>query len=111
MRTRCSLTASSVAWSMMCLFGAGCVEQSPVAAWKKGDIIRDIHRVSVPTSWKAPAVEIYAGVWKGPLRLKITNGPHDAENRVRVATVSTDQPQQGAPGSIDKKRLVATRIK
>ena len=82
----------------------------PVASWKKGDIIRDIHKVSVPASWKAPAVEFYTGIWKGPLRLKITNGPHDAENRVKVASVPTDataSPVMPAQG----KRLVATKVK
>jgi hypothetical protein len=77
----------------------------PVHSWKKGDIIRDIHRVSVPASWRAPTVEIYVGIWKGPLRLKVTSGPHDAENRVMVAKlpVAVKAPEQ--------KKLVARKVK
>ena len=37
----------------------------PVPAWKKGEIVRDIHRVSVPAGWKALSVEVYTGIWKG----------------------------------------------
>jgi hypothetical protein len=78
----------------------------PVHAWKKGDIIRDTHRVSVPQTWRAPQVEIYAGLWKGPLRLKVTSGPHDAENRVLVAKLPVAGQKPPEP-----KRLVARRIK
>ena len=77
----------------------------PVHSWKKGEIIRDIHRVSVPATWKAPTVEIYAGLWKGPLRLKVTNGPHDAENRILCAKLPTNVK---AP---EPKKIVARKIK
>ncbi len=46
----------------------------PVSLWKKGEIIRDIHRVSVPQSWPGNEVDIYVGAWKGPLRLKVGEG-------------------------------------
>ena len=54
----------------------------PLALWKKGEIIRDSHRVSVPQSWPSNQLEIYVGAWKGPLRMKTTKGPHDSENRI-----------------------------
>ncbi len=78
----------------------------PVHSWKKGDIIRDIHRVSVPGGWKAPFVEIYAGLWKGPLRLKVTSGPHDAENRVKCAVLPT-----AATKPAEAKKIVAKKVK
>ena len=77
----------------------------PVSVWKKGEIIRDTHRVSVPAGWKAPTVEIYTGLWKGPLRLKVTSGPHDPENRVLCAKLSTDVTPP-AP-----KKVVARKVK
>ena len=82
----------------------------PVAAWKKGDILRDVHRVSVPQGWKGSAVEIYAGLWKGALRMKITNGPKDTENRVKIASIPTET--QAAPvAPPPAKRIVATKVK
>ena len=76
----------------------------PVPAWKKGEIIRDIHRVSVAGDWKFPAVEVYTGLWKKELRLKVVSGPKDGENRVLAARLPTDV----APPQ--PKRLVATRV-
>jgi hypothetical protein len=77
----------------------------PVHSWKKGDIIRDIHRVSVPGTWKADAVEIYVGLWKGPLRLKVTSGPHDTENRILAAKLKTSITPP------EPKKIVAKKIK
>jgi hypothetical protein len=78
----------------------------PVALWKKGEIIRDIHRASVPATWRAPQVEVYTGIWKGGQRLKVTSGPSDSENRILVARIPTSAAAAPAP-----KRLVAWRIK
>ena len=80
----------------------------PVAVWKKGDIIRDIHRVSVPATWTAPAVEIYTGLWKGKVRLKTTAGPHDADNRVKVAVLPVEVT---AAAPVVARRIVATKVK
>lgn len=77
----------------------------PVSVWKKGDIIRDVHKVSVPANWPSPSVEIYTGLWKGPLRMKVTSGPRDAENRIFVARLATTV---AAPPPA--KRIVATRV-
>jgi hypothetical protein len=79
----------------------------PLHSWKKGEIIRDIHRVSVPANWKASAVEIYTGVWKGALRMKVASGPHDSENRVFCAKL----PTEGTPTVTPAKRIVATQVK
>jgi hypothetical protein len=79
----------------------------PLSLWKKGEIIRDIHRVSIPPSWPSDTLELYVGAWKGPLRLKITSGPHDTENRVVVAKL----PVVGASPDAGKKRLIARKVK
>jgi hypothetical protein len=79
----------------------------PVSLWKKGEIIRDTHRLSVPQSWPGNEVDIYVGAWKGPLRLKVTKGPHDSENRVVAAKL----PVQSGAGPVEKKRLVARKVK
>ena len=79
----------------------------PLSLWKKGEIIRDIHRVSIPTSWPSDTVELYVGAWKGPLRLKVTSGPHDDENRVIVTKLKVVGALKEAP----KKRIVATKVK
>lgn len=79
----------------------------PLTLWKKGEIIRDIHRVSVPTSWPGSEVDIYVGAWKGPLRMKVTKGPHDNENRVLAVKL----PVQAATGPVVNKRLVARKVR
>jgi hypothetical protein len=79
----------------------------PVSLWKKGEIIRDIHRVSVPQSWPGSEVDIYVGAWKGPLRLKVTKGPKDNQNRVLAVKLPV---QSGTPPS-ERKRLIVKKVK
>ncbi len=78
----------------------------PLHVWKKGEIIKDVHRVSVPAAWPSGAVEIYVGLWKGPLRMKITSGPHDAENRVFAVKLPTETAKK-----VERKRMVARHVK
>jgi hypothetical protein len=78
----------------------------PLHVWKKGEIIRDVHRVSVPANWPGNAVEIYVGAWKGPLRLKVVKGPHDSENRVVAVKLPTESARQ-----VERKKLVARHVK
>ncbi|MSP60544.1 MAG: hypothetical protein EXR72_09435 [Myxococcales bacterium] len=80
----------------------------PIHSWKKGDIIRDAHRVSVQGTWKSPTVEIYAGLWKGPLRLKVTSGPKDGENRVMCGKLPVSVSNAPPPPA---KKLVARKVK
>jgi Carbohydrate family 9 binding domain-like len=78
----------------------------PVRVWKAGEIIRDQHRVSVPQAWNASAVEIYVGLWKGPVRMKVTKGAHDAENRVLAVKLPTEQSQK-----VERRKLITRHIK
>jgi hypothetical protein len=78
----------------------------PLHIWKKGEIIRDIHRVSVPATWPGNAVEIYVGAWKGPLRMKVTKGPKDSENRILAVKLPI-----AANKEIDRKKIVARKVK
>jgi hypothetical protein len=80
----------------------------PMALWKKDEIIRDIHRVTLPASWPSNTVEIYVGGWKGAERMKVVSGPKDAENRVLAARLPV---QAAQPKVIERKKIVARRVK
>jgi hypothetical protein len=81
----------------------------PVAYWKAGEIVRDVHRVTLPTGWTSPRAEIYTGVFKGNLRLKVTKGPQDGQNR--VLAVSLPVTLTAAPASQPAlKRYVARKV-
>jgi hypothetical protein len=66
----------------------------PVGAWRTGAIVREAHRVALPASWRADAVEVYVlvekvdaeGIRVGP-RMKVKAGAHDDEGRVLAATI------------------------
>jgi hypothetical protein len=77
----------------------------PATRWKPGEIIRDQHSVTLPGSWKEPKVMVYAGLWKGKLRMKI-KGPQDDENRILAATIPVGA---AAVKPTPKKRLLAWR--
>ena len=78
----------------------------PVRIWKKGEIIRDIQKMTVPQSWPSNGLEVYVGLWKGPQRLKVVKGPNDGENRVLSVKLPVDR-----GGEQERKSLVARRVK
>lgn len=92
----------------------------PIPMWKKGEIIRDIHRVSVPQGWTADKLHLYIGIWKGQARFKVESGTQDGQNRVQAAILpvsgvagpaasgsSASAPSDDAAGL---KRLIARRL-
>src|SRR5262245_25023725 len=90
----------------------------PVSQWKAGEILRDVYKVALPPNFDSPDVSIYTGLWKGPLRMKVTSGPSDGENRVLLAklpvkgTGGVSGPLQSTPpGSSGRKRYVARKVK
>ncbi|MCA9667322.1 MAG: carbohydrate-binding family 9-like protein [Myxococcales bacterium] len=61
----------------------------PARFWKPGEIIQDVHPVTLPRRWSSPKVQVFTGLWKGKLRMK-PSGPKDKENRVIAATIDVD---------------------
>ena len=59
----------------------------PPGRWKKGEVLKDPQRIELPADWKSPTATFYLGLWLGPHRLQITEGPNDGDNRARVLTV------------------------
>jgi hypothetical protein len=82
----------------------------PVAHWKAGDIIRDIHRITLPANWASPRAEIYTGIWKGNLRLKVKAGAQDGQNRVLAVSLPVTAAPASAPAP-RLKRYVAMKVK
>ncbi|HJZ83626.1 MAG TPA: carbohydrate-binding family 9-like protein [Polyangia bacterium] len=88
----------------------------PVTQWKPGEILRDIYKISLPGNWQGNEVNIYTGLWKGPLRMKVTTGPQDGDNRVLLAKLPVRSTGAGAapvssgpvPG---RKRYLARKVK
>lgn len=62
----------------------------PTANWLPGEYVRDLTEVDVPLmTTPAGTYQIYMGFWPGGegRRLKITQGPNDGADRVRVGTI------------------------
>jgi hypothetical protein len=75
----------------------------PVASWKAGDIIRDVHTVRIPGNWSSPVVEVYVGLWRGAQRMAINSGAHDGEGRVLAASI----PARAANAAEPRRRYLA----
>jgi hypothetical protein len=56
----------------------------PPAFWKKGQIIKDVQEVLIPADWNSPIAVFYIGVWLGPHRLQVIEGPQDGTNRIEA---------------------------
>jgi hypothetical protein len=87
----------------------------PVSQWKVGEILRDVYKVSLPPNWESPEVQIYTGLWKGPMRMKVVSGASDGENRVLLVKLPVKKGAGGfaspAPSGAARKRYVARRVK
>jgi hypothetical protein len=78
----------------------------PATKWQPGEIIRDEHKVTLPSDYKESTVMVMTGLWKGKLRMKI-KGPQDKENRILAATL----PVSGAPTKPPPKPRRLTAVK
>ena len=80
----------------------------PVTLWKAGEIVRDIHTVTLPGNWKSDKVSVFTGLWKPKnLRMKI-KGPQDDESRIIAATIPVTGVKKVAATPI--KRLIALKV-
>ena len=80
----------------------------PVAAWKVGDIVRDVHLIRLPATWTSPTVDVYVGMWRaGGGRMPVKSGPQDAEGRVRAASLPVTA---AATKALPRKRYVARMV-
>ena len=76
----------------------------PAAKWQPGEIIRDEHKVTLPSNYREPKVLVMTGLWRGKLRMRV-KGPQDKENRILAATL----PLAGAKPLPPLRNLVAVR--
>lgn len=89
--------------------GAGLVRDLyQPGAWKAGEYIRDRQVITLPADWGTSTAVVYVGLWNGPHRLRITDGPSDGDNRGRAATIRTGgTPAAEAPSVPDVPSLMA----
>src|SRR5262249_16708230 len=69
-------------------------ELYPPGKWKAGEYIKDVQTINLPADWGSPQATLFVGLWNGPHRLHITQGPNDGEDCVRALSVPT---QSGSP--------------
>jgi hypothetical protein len=72
----------------------------PLRQLKKGQIVKDVQRVTVPADFTGGEAKLYWGLWRGEYRLKIKNPdavPHDDEGRVVLATVQVKGARPSLP--------------
>lgn len=60
----------------------------PTRNWKKGDLVRDQHRINVKRTISAARFTFYAGLYRGSTRMKIKSGAKDKENRARLGYIN-----------------------
>jgi hypothetical protein len=82
----------------------------PVSQWKTGEVLRDIYRMSLPANWEGGEVSLYTGLWKGPLRMKVTSGPQDGDNRVLLVKLPVKGAVASGPQPV-RRRYVARKVK
>jgi hypothetical protein len=80
----------------------------PPGRWKAGEYIRDVQRMTLPADWNSNEATIYLGLWNGPHRLQVTDGPSDGDNRARalrldVAASTAPTPEPALPSLVVRK--------
>src|SRR6188508_3121665 len=64
----------------------GASQTFPPGDWAVGKIYVDEQSFTIPDEARGEQLDVVVGIWKGEQRLKVVEGPHDAENRAKVAT-------------------------
>lgn len=59
----------------------------PPAEWQRGDVLVDAFTVVVPRGFPAERLELYAGLYEGKRRWSVSEGEHDGDDRVLIATL------------------------
>jgi hypothetical protein len=79
--------------------------------WEKGQYIQDVQELVLPSDWASPGATLHVGLWNGPHRLRVTEGPHDGDNRIRAFSVKTEAApaSQGAKEAPQVPTLRAAR--
>ncbi|MCA9540212.1 MAG: glycosyltransferase family 39 protein [Myxococcales bacterium] len=59
----------------------------PTRDWHEGDLVRDDHQLVVKRTITPATFTVYAGLYRGGDRMKITSGPKDNENRAKLGSL------------------------
>ncbi|MEM9191983.1 MAG: carbohydrate-binding family 9-like protein [Myxococcota bacterium] len=82
--------------------------------WKAGEYVRDAQPVTLPDDWNSGKVNFFIGLWNGPARLRITDGPNDGDNRARIPSLdvgggtTAEAPEQPARPDVPTLRASLT---
>jgi hypothetical protein len=79
----------------------------PEETWARGEYLRDVQEITLPSTWNSPKLRFYMGFWNGPHRLHVTQGTHDADNRARALELTVLESDQVG----ELPRLVARRLR
>lgn len=80
------------------------------APWRRGDVLVDAFTVVVPRGYPSERLLLHAGLYEGKQRWSVTEGEHDGDDRVLIATLPV---KGGGPSELRmtaKKRQGALRI-
>lgn len=77
----------------------------PPSEWRKGDVLVDVFTVAIPRNYPADRLTLYAGLYEGKKRWRVTSGKHDGDHRVEIASV----PVRGGPPSEMRMRVAKRR--
>lgn len=78
----------------------------PASMWKAGDVIRDEHTVVLPAGWPATRVQVFTGLWRESLRMRV-KGPQDDKSRVLAASLPVAAGAAARPAGPALARLIA----
>ncbi|MBV69894.1 MAG: hypothetical protein CMH52_00970 [Myxococcales bacterium] len=59
----------------------------PTRNWKKGDLVRDIHKINIKRTITPARFTFYAGLYRSSTRMKIKSGKSDKQNRARLGSI------------------------
>jgi Carbohydrate family 9 binding domain-like len=82
----------------------------PVETWSPGEFIADEQEVTLPKDWASDAVVFFVGFYKGNVRMKVTQGPSDGQQRAEALRLAVKPGGGEAPLSRLIARYARTKI-
>lgn len=77
----------------------------PPSEWGRGDVLVDAFTLVVPRGFPSDRLDVYAGLYEGKTRWRVSDGEHDGDDRVLVASV----PVKGGKPSEARMNVVKRR--
>jgi len=79
--------------------------------WRAGQFVRDVQDIHLPEDWTGDSADVYVGITRGGLRMRVVGAASHVDDRVLAVTVPTPRAHESdrEPRSVPRVAVVQTK--